>query len=88
MLDDIETYIEDWHNSDEDVEIYEFLGMTEDEYMSWIEEPRLLRSIIFAIDNNITFRDAVQRESIAARATCSPKDLEAIEKWLTKNGYK
>jgi len=36
-LDDIDDYIEQWHTGDSKEEIYEFLGMSQDVYGSWVD---------------------------------------------------
>lgn len=35
---EIDDYIEEWHNNDSEDTIYEYLGMTESEYALWIED--------------------------------------------------
>ncbi len=39
MLGDIDDFIDAWHASPEDVGLAEFLGMTEEEYARWVEQP-------------------------------------------------
>lgn len=44
--DDINNYIDKWHDANTDEELHEFLGMEEDEYMSWLEDSNVLEDII------------------------------------------
>ena len=37
ILDEIDDYIEKWHDSDTDCSVFEYLGMTEEEYFLWVE---------------------------------------------------
>jgi DNA-directed RNA polymerase specialized sigma subunit len=32
----IDDFVDAWHESDSDLEIYEYLGMTEEEYGEWV----------------------------------------------------
>jgi len=43
-LDEIDNYIDEWHDSDSDInlELHEFLGMSWEEYSLWAVKPRLL----------------------------------------------
>ncbi len=47
-LDEIDDYIDEWHdsNSDIDLELHEFLGMTWEEYSLWAVKPSLLADIL------------------------------------------
>jgi len=42
-LNDIDDYFVQWHNSDSEETIYEFLGMTEDVYRLWVDTCQLQR---------------------------------------------
>jgi len=37
ILEKIDDEIEQWHNSDIDIPLHEYLGMTEKEYAKWVE---------------------------------------------------
>lgn len=37
----MDDYIHEWHNGDSELELHEFLGMTEDEYKVFIETGEL-----------------------------------------------
>jgi len=38
-LRDIDNRIDQWHKSDSKLELHEYLGMTQDEYVSWVINP-------------------------------------------------
>lgn len=45
-VEDIDDYIEKWHNEyNGNLELYEYLGMTEDEYDSWLTNPKSLKTM-------------------------------------------
>ncbi len=47
-LDEIDDYIDEWHDSDSDInlELHEFLGMSWEEYSLWAVKPSLLAEIL------------------------------------------
>ena len=45
-LDAIDDFIDQWHDGDSDLEIWQFLGMTREEYGSWVINPAALPEII------------------------------------------
>jgi hypothetical protein len=47
-LDEIDDYIDEWHDSDSnnDLELHEFLGMSWEEYSLWAVKPSLLAEIL------------------------------------------
>lgn len=42
----IDDYVAEWHRSDSAESLHEYLGMTFNEYMRWIQEPHSLPHII------------------------------------------
>lgn len=46
LCDDIDDYIDIWHESDSEDELFEFLGMTREEYALWVKDPDALPQII------------------------------------------
>ena len=40
LLEDIDDFIHQWHNTDSGVGIYDYLGMTRREYFLWVRESR------------------------------------------------
>jgi hypothetical protein len=47
-LSDIDDYIEEWHMSNDDTSIYEYIGMKKAEYVMWVKNPQSLRFILFS----------------------------------------
>ena len=48
LLDEIDDFVDKWHESDSESPIYEFLGMTRYEYFLWLKSPDVLPYIIKA----------------------------------------
>lgn len=46
LINDIDDFIDKWHDSDSNDEIYDYLGMTREEYFLWIERPEYLKIIM------------------------------------------
>lgn len=46
MPEDIDEFVGKWHEGDSEVPIYEYLGMTRDEYLSWVKDPNALSRIV------------------------------------------
>jgi len=46
--DDIDEFVDKWHEGDSKVPIDEYLGMTRDEYFAWVGNPNALVEIIRA----------------------------------------
>jgi hypothetical protein len=45
--DDIDNFIEEWHIENYDCSLPEFLGMTEQQYALWLENPQLEGHILY-----------------------------------------
>jgi len=45
-LDDIDDYIDNWHEGNSNKELHEFLGLTKEEYAIWLVKPFLLDQIL------------------------------------------
>jgi hypothetical protein len=80
-----------WHESDSDVELHDWLGMTRDEYALFVERPNALRIIFharhFGLDALELIRTEVERPSarIAARGAESEQIAE-LANWLRRTG--
>jgi hypothetical protein len=48
FADDIDDYIDQWHEGAGQGELHEFLGFTEEEYALWVERPEALGRILDA----------------------------------------
>jgi hypothetical protein len=86
--EDIEDFVEAWHESDSDKSIERFLGMSEDEYALWVEKPRSLAFILYSRRCRVPLQRAIEDASemrMAARGATreSARELQA---WLRRTG--
>lgn len=47
-IEEIDDFVYDWHVSDSELELHEYLGMTTREYGIWLTRPHLLSKIILS----------------------------------------
>ena len=48
LVDDVYAFIDEWHSSDSQLQLSQYLGMTAEEYALWLEKPESLRFIVYA----------------------------------------
>lgn len=87
LVDQIDDYIDEWHDGDYDVEIYEFLGMTQEEYRLWVENDSMIKYIIIAHMENKSIEEVIselyESEKLVARAK-SADEAKTIHDWLKR----
>lgn len=49
--DDVDDFVDAWHASAENIGLAEFLGMTDEEYARWVENPEGLRAVLHSRKN-------------------------------------
>jgi hypothetical protein len=84
LLDEIDDYVDRWHDSDSTLELHEFLGMTLQEYAAWVKCPDMLAAIVTGRKRRESFLDIYgefQNERIAARGV-SPADVTEVVRAL------
>jgi hypothetical protein len=89
LLEEIEDYIDEWHDSDSEEEIYEYLGMTIDEYGLWVENDAMLKTIIYSRELGIPVMDFIKNtsgEKLVARSS-SPEEAASVKEWLVRKGF-
>lgn len=88
LLEEIDDYIKKWHESDSNETIYDYLGMTEEEYYLWVEDDFYLKYIISAHEQNKKIEDLISEDydtKMVARAS-SPEEAKKIYNWLVQKG--
>lgn len=87
LLCEVHDYIEMWHESDDcNMQLFEFLGMTEEEYSRFVQDERNLGAILYSRKNKVPLNSIFQKDySIAARSNSVGKE-EEIEEWLNSMG--
>ena len=86
MTDEIDDFIDDWHDSDSKDKLSKFLGMTETEYKVFVAEPGSLGMIIAANAQQRPLSEAVndnyaEFDKIAARSKNS-EDMKKLKEWI------
>ena len=85
---EIDDFVEQWHNGNSNQSLAEFLGLTDEEYALWVEQPEALRSILFCRTHEIELGEASEWKEahrVAARSQ-GAGDAGALLDWLKKTG--
>lgn len=86
LIDEIDDYIDRWHDSDEKRTLIEFLGMTEEEYSLFMKSSEFLPFIIKAHKEKTSVVTVLsQSYGMAARSENIAKS-EKIISWLKQEG--
>ncbi|KGK89374.1 hypothetical protein DP73_09970 [Desulfosporosinus sp. HMP52] len=90
LLEEIDDYIDFWHDNDIEATIYEFLGMSQKEYRMWVENDKILKYIFTAHVENKDIDDVLSQEyngglKMVARAK-TPGEAKFIYNWLVRTG--
>ena len=88
LLEEIDDYVDNWHDSQSKLSLQDFLGMTNCEYGSWVANPNCLPRIVIARRYNSPFTELSQEcpaKPIAARSGNREHEKDLI-KWLQNTG--
>lgn len=86
LLSDIDEYIDQWHDSSDDLPLYSFLGMTKKEYALFVEDEAFLASIVTAHREGKKVEFIVREQlALAARSDNHAKSVR-LERWLKDEG--
>lgn len=86
MADEIEDFVERWHETDADGELHEFLGMSWEEYSLWVAHADNIYIVLSARVTQQPVLEAVNdnlrsANRLAARADDVSK-LAALQRWI------
>lgn len=88
LPDDIDDFVDSWHDQDSGLSLHRFLGMTKKEYSLWVADPDVLPYIINAhhfgkdVSELLEETDALP---LAARSDGPEKALKLMH-WLKSQG--
>lgn len=87
LPEEIDDFVDEWHESEQPNELNEYLGMTPQEYSLWVSSPASLGLIIAARHNHQPLTDAVNDnlngvQKIAARTDESWK-IKILRDWIS-----
>src|SRR6478609_2243589 len=88
FLEDVDDWVDGWHESDSEASLDEYLGFTESEGALWAERPESLRFIVAAHRYNAPVATVLESRddfALAARAGGSDKAAAVLD-WLRKTG--
>lgn len=82
LMTDVDDYIDMWHESDSNLSLHDFLGMTEKEYKLFVEDESYLGSIITAHKFDTDIASILKKEYALAARSDDPAKAIKIQKWL------
>lgn len=84
LEDEIDSFVDRWHEDEETtLELYEYLGMSWEEYSVWATRPSVLPFILSAKNNGTTFDVELNQERLALAARAETADeAKRMESWL------
>lgn len=86
LMSEIDDYIDNWHESESELPLYRYLGMTDKEYSLFVEDESLLAFIITAHRDKVDVREIVEsQEKLAARSDNQAKS-DRLKRWLEDEG--
>jgi len=86
LLSEIDDYVDQWHESNSEFEIHEYLGMSIKEYALYVEDDSYLAIIVTAKREKTNIDEIINTHlSMAARSNDQSKS-ERLERWLKDEG--
>jgi capsid protein len=89
LAEEIDDYVDLWHEDPDAKEIYEFLGMTREEYSLWLRDPDMLPHVARArrerLPLAVVVRASLENLPIAARPADADK-VKRLIRWLESAG--
>jgi hypothetical protein len=89
VYDDIDDFIDQWHQAPQGQSIYDFLGMTRQEYALWVIEPSVLPTIISAHAHHKNLDEILEESKGDASGKSSspvPQAKELVD-WLKTSKF-
>lgn len=84
LLDEIDDYIDKWHDGDSELPLHAYLGMSRDEYAAWIESPDSLTYIVSARLYNVNYKDVIAQVATMAARSANGSKMPEVRSWLDK----
>jgi hypothetical protein len=86
LLSEIDDYIDLWHDSDTEMSLHKFLGMTKEEYALYVEDEQYLATIVTARREKSNIKLIIESQvAMAARSDDQAKS-ERLQRWLKNEG--
>lgn len=89
LLEEIDDFIDDWHEDPQGFDLHEYLGMTWEEYSMWVADPDILPYVIKSHIDNVPVQVLLDENyyelPLAARAG-NAMTAKKIMAWLKAHG--
>lgn len=90
LPDEIDDFVDRWHDSHSEGELAAFLGMTADEYSFWVSNPEYISLVIAARHRHQSIMEAVNDNAealdrLAARSD-QPQKIALLRRWIEQQG--
>lgn len=88
LLEDIDDYIDQWHEGGTGQTLHDFLGMTRQEYNAYLLDESALAFIVKAHREDVPFKQVAEQDysyALAARAQ-GGEQISQLMQWLTQEG--
>lgn len=88
LLEDVDDYVDEWHEGDGSIPLYRFLGMKRSEYELWVTDPDVLPFIVSARREGREVSEVIESFNalpLAARSD-GPFKATKLMKWLKSEG--
>ncbi len=82
---EVDDYIDQWHDSNSELELHDYLGMTKSEYSLFVDDESYLGVIINAHMRSEDIGVVVESLALAARSDDQAK-ANKLERWLKDKG--
>ena len=88
LLDEIDDFVDEWHEGDGTVTLHRFLGMTRSEYALWVNDSGVLPFIVVARREGKDVSEVIENFNALPLAARSDGPLKAarLMKWLKSEG--
>jgi hypothetical protein len=90
LADDIDDFIDNWHDNDSGETLHDYLGLTWQEYSLWVSDASYLSLILSARHRNRPLIDAVNDNVLATRQNFvgAERSMRAsqLQSWLGQQG--
>lgn len=88
LAEDIDDFVDVWHEGGTGVPLHVFLGFTRDEYSLWVEQPNSLEVILYArkFGKELGQVGAFDRTDRLAARSLSEDDRDELITWLKQTG--
>jgi hypothetical protein len=87
--EEIDDYIDSWHTGTAEQSIYEFLGLSQEEYSLWLQDPEALPYIAAARQTKKPLSEVIASRLKELSTNCGSRDARKAQRlhhWLEQHG--